>query len=107
METKVIKSEFSLDFETFYKGYTSGDLWNGWECPSFPFEEVMKMIADKVGEDIELTYDESKDVFTTTEDDYIEEYTPQMVNFGGDIIKVYPIGAYGWTWVNSQNINAF
>lgn len=73
------------------------DKWNGWACPYFERDEVLKMagwLSDMFTED--LVYDAGTDTFTVYEcGEAIEDAC------GMDIEghHVYPLGTGWWTWL--------
>ena len=87
-----------------YHGFTKGEDWNGWECPYFPIEEALRIVegykslneAVDDDHDYRAKYDESQDIFRFYDPhgDYWEEFEPVSI----DGKKLYPIGAFGWTW---------
>ncbi len=71
--------------------------WNGFACPGFEYDEVLK-IAEEFGN---INYDEEGDKFLVQnldDCDNIEEFEAQMVATEHGMKKLYPIGAYGWCW---------
>ena len=106
MSTEVRKAEFHFDShpDTTFPGYTKGDTWNGWACPYFE-REVAKEIADHYGEmhrydneeEYWAEYDSEEDIFLfyDTQGDEPRKFGPAEVEGR----KLYPIGAYCWTWV--------
>lgn len=90
---------FSLEgIEGVFKGWTNGQLWNGWEMPLFEFQEAQKLITAL--NDLKVGYDLAKDVFIATNGDAEDEVWPaQLITaLGPNHIKVYPIGAGSWCW---------
>jgi hypothetical protein len=69
----IAQSQFTLDGDTVYTGFTFGEQWNGWAVPYFERATAERIAAD-TGMDIG------------------EPSTrPQVVG-------LYPVGAYEWTW---------
>jgi len=91
---------FSMDAtgDRTFAGYSDGRLWNGWECPSFPFESAQQ-IAAAVAEYQPAFYDADADQFT------FQSEGEEAEHFGGveveGIGKLYPIGAGAWIWERS------
>jgi hypothetical protein len=92
-------------FDKKYRGWTTGQRWNGWAMPYFEFDEAMKYANDSLqgggpGTGA-TTYDPARDAFVTQRDDIedteVDEATVILVK-GRGAIKVYPIGAGSWTW---------
>jgi hypothetical protein len=88
-----------------FEGWTSGQRWNGWECPYFEFDTVLRMVdvwnnTSFGEEEYQARYDEELDEFYFR-DGGLEEWNcfrAQLIEVEGKEIKVYPIGAYGWCW---------
>lgn len=92
-------SQFSLEgVDGPFKGWTNGQLWNGWERPHFELEEAQKLIA--AISDPMIRYDSARDVFTTRNGaDEDEVWPAQLITaLGPSQVKVYPIGAGSWCW---------
>ena len=99
----VYKARFQIDDSASFEGYTRGDLWNGFACPRFTKEEGLKIVQHFNTEDYPARFNEEKDQFEFTMDDYKDEgsldvTTPVNIEFEGNELKVYPIGAWGWIW---------
>jgi hypothetical protein len=97
-------SRFSLDgLEGVFKGWTKGQLWNGWEMPHFEFQEAQKLIAAL--NDPKVRYDLATDVFTTRNGEDEDEVWPAQLitTLGPQQVKVYPIGAGSWCWEEVSN----
>lgn len=106
MSTELRKAEFHIAShpDTTFPGYTKGDTWNGWACPYFE-REVAEKIADHYsemhrydnGEEYWAEYNSGEDVFAfhNTQDDEPRKFGPAEVEGK----KLYPVGAYCWTWV--------
>jgi hypothetical protein len=105
VEREMEEAEFFLDVvsDTTFRGYTSGDTWNGWACPLFPKPEADR-IAETfdgfkdpyTGEEHRAAYDEEADafVFYDPADDHWSAF--RGVDLEGTTL--YPIGTYAWTW---------
>lgn len=87
-----------MDPDEVYEGYCTDQRWNGWACPHFEFDEVLRMMENPTGWNV--TYDAKSDTFTIIADeiDEAEVIKPIMINVEGKEVKVYPIGAGGWCW---------
>ncbi len=93
---------------TTYEGYTSGEKWNGFDCPLFELEESLKIMKDfnDLNEELELNiklvYDPDQDHFTEEDENYDEDeyvvYEPLLINTPDGTKKLYPIGTGYWTW---------
>ena len=94
-----VESKFTIDFETYYTGYSTGELWNGWAIPYFKIEEAKRIMEDmNQSGDIEIDFDEVTGTFIVD-----GEETPAIeLSFNGTQIKAYGIGAFGWTWYDAK-----
>ncbi|MCS3645420.1 hypothetical protein [Salinibacter ruber] len=100
------KAQFYLDIdpEETFEGYTKGDTWNGWACPYFE-KDVAEQVAEHYSElhryegeeEYWAEYAAEKDVFAFYDTQSEEPQEFGAVQVGGE--KLYPIGAYCWTWV--------
>jgi hypothetical protein len=88
------------DWGGVYRGWTTGQRWNGWAMPHFEFEEAMRFANASPGE-AKTTYDREKDAFVTVmdgeEEPYVDEGDIIIVRGRGPLV-VYPVGAGNWTW---------
>jgi hypothetical protein len=90
----------ALGFQSF-EGYTKGEIWNGWDCPYFTFEQAQKVLKaynelrQIIGAISLAYYDSETDafVFPDSED---EPETYKALNEQGQ--NYYPIGAFVWIW---------
>ena len=88
-----------------FEGWTNGQRWNGWECPFFECDTVIRMVDtwnNKAfdGEEYQARYDEERDAFYFR-DGGLEEWDcfgAKTIETEGKAIKVYPIGAFCWIW---------
>lgn len=91
------KGEFWLDgFEEPIKGWTFGEDWNGFECPYFEEDqaiEISKLVNGK--------YDK-KDQSFTFPDESDDIYRAELILTPDGVKKVWPIGAYNWTWTKGD-----
>ena len=102
------KADFQIDgLEGIFEGYTKGEKWNGYDCPSFTKEVAFKIINAwvKAGKGIDETYE---GYYKVEEDAFYLDNDPDLglpekvagvnIHCGGDEIHVYPIGSRGWVW---------
>lgn len=102
-----------LDPGATVEGFTSGDSWNGWDCPYFTLEQGQLVVeafnkAEAINKSAGLDsligfYDPSRDAFVfhypsqagsaSPEEDW--DIFPSQVIEGQ---KLYPIGAGCWIW---------
>jgi hypothetical protein len=95
-------------FDKKYRGWSSGQRWNGWAMPFFEFDEAMRYAKDSQegGDGPGSTrYDPARDAFVTQRDDpdetEVDEATVILVK-GRGALKVYGIGAGSWTWSEAR-----
>lgn len=87
--------------EKKYRGWTTGQRWNGWAMPFFEFEEATKYAKDSGN----TVYDPARDAFVTKREDLDEEEVDEATVIlvkGRGALKVYPIGAGSWIWSEAQ-----
>ena len=93
------KGRFGFDSEAEYPyvGYTSGQRWNGWECPWFELDEAQQIVADcsHAGS----KYNPDKDCFEQRDyaDDEVYALPAQSILVDGKYIRVY-IVVDEWCW---------
>lgn len=106
------KAQFTLDCidetegsVTPFKGYTHGDHWNGWATPYFARDEAQRVAAalNKVYANPHYAwYDRGQDAFANfyegDDPNDIEEWHGKQVEVDGQMLTLYAIGAYCWTW---------
>jgi hypothetical protein len=93
-----------------FEGWTTGQRWNGWECPSFEFDTAMRIVdawnnAAFGEEGYQARYDKERDEFCFR-DGGLEEWEgfgARTIENKGKTIKVYPIGACCWIWSNEKS----
>lgn len=91
----------SLGYEIF-SAFTKGEVWNGWDCPYFIFEQAQKVLKTHnifrsiVGDKKISYYDLERDafIFPVTGKDESEIFAAIIEN--GE--KYYPIGTFCWIW---------
>lgn len=74
--SKVVCGDWIMDQSKGYQAFTSGQLWNGWECPYFTFEVARQLAQDMPG----LQYDPATDEFVR-EDHCGPEYESLELGF--------------------------
>ncbi len=102
---KFFQTNFRLDAiqGATYPGYTDGKTWNGWACPCFEYEVARQILRDSEKNGYQWSYDPTRDAFLIAHQDDPADFEPEIfeaigIRTGGSILKVYPIGAYSWTW---------
>lgn len=94
------KGRFGFDSEAEYPyvGYTSGQRWNGWECPWFELDEAQWIVADCP---IGSKYNPDKDCFEQRDyaaDSYEAYELPALsILVDGRYVRVYTV-VDGWCW---------
>jgi hypothetical protein len=97
-------TKFSIDTisDVLLDGFSSGETWNGWDCPYFTFEQAQKVIeafntSQQIGgENVKARYDTEQDAFC-----FFFESSGESEDFPAEEIdgqKYYPIGAGCWIW---------
>ncbi|HDR9180307.1 TPA: hypothetical protein QDB06_000831 [Burkholderia vietnamiensis] len=97
---KLMPMLFEIDcLEGKYSGYTSGQTWNGWECPYFTFDVAHQFAQDfnALSAD-KIIYIADKDMFVCHFDGYSEEEQETFESTTIDGLKLYAVGAGSWTW---------
>lgn len=93
------KGRFGFDSEAEYPyvGYTSGQRWNGWECPWFELDEAQQIVADATHTGSK--YNPDKDCFEQRDyaDDEVYALPAQSILVDGKYIRVYVV-VDGWCW---------
>lgn len=109
-ESPFYRTEFTGDWlpeGVWIPGWTDGRLWNGWATPHFEFKDAMRLIKYQNADPSfpKGRYDEERDAFVIEEEDedpdVIEAVTINVPGARGRPpreVKVYPIGAFYWTW---------
>lgn len=103
------QGNFAIDgIDGVFRGWTTGELWNGWATPSFEKKEterLMKAFTESklsYGLKKELAdwkYDKAKDAFVyyDSEGEGLSEDQGFEMTWRGKTRMLYPIGD-GWTW---------
>ena len=91
----------SLGYQTF-EGFTKDEIWNGWACPYFTFDQAQKVLQqynqlrEIIGQKERAFYDEASDTFVFPADGEDEPETFAAID--EDDRKYYPVGAFCWIW---------
>lgn len=101
---KLRQTPFQLDDHTrAYKGWTLGDLWEGWDMPFFE-----KEVADQIAQDLDrLPF--SKTWYDPSQNGYYfclngrphgaaEKFTSRLI----EDQMLYPLGAGSWKWLEAS-----
>ncbi|MGG6449277.1 hypothetical protein [Pseudobacillus badius] len=93
-----------------FEGYTSGDKWNGWDCPYFSKEQadnIAKAMVKCFEVSANLNSDGEVYSFDFCADCEQFEFKRQTITVDGKDIDVYPIGTYHWVWQEVENVRLF
>lgn len=106
---------FSLDaynsgeVEIFFHGFTDGQRWNGFACPSFTLEDAQRLAAINNVTPYcgHIKYDPDRDAFIFDEhgDGGDTALALPSVEFGAVTVegqKLYSIGAFAWCWYEAD-----
>lgn len=99
------KATFALDDDDHaYEGVTTGELWNGWECPIFTRATVEQIMAQSFVADspeIDWHFNDAGEVVImwngADDPDAVDTYAPLHVE-GADE-PLYALGAWAWCWM--------
>ena len=92
--------------EAGFDGYTVGQPWNGWACPYFTFEQAQEILIAWHLQGWDAHFDTGQDAFLffgkprfeTGQSEDFETFTA----FEMECRKLYPIGAFSWTWEEKE-----
>lgn len=92
----------SLQGRTFI-GFSDGSDWNGWACPYFEKGEAERVLRNSESNGFRWSYDKDKDAFIVHHQDDEDTDAPEVfegtdIEFAGQLMRVYPVGAYSWIW---------
>lgn len=111
-------ARFSIEVagdDAVFDGFTTGQTWNGWECPYFTLEqgqaivEAINRTQEEWGKEsfnidtLHGYYDSEQDAFVFYQKSMKESKNPEedweiFTFVAVDGQKLYPIGAWGWVW---------
>lgn len=81
------------------KGWTTGELWNGWAVPYFEYEEAERVVEEVAAAELQGRYDRDRDAFVfVNENEQEQEYAAESIDTPQGQRKAYPIGAREWIW---------
>lgn len=116
MAERLRKCSFYMDSITGnIEGYTFDHYWNGWACPYFPHGSVDEVVRNirKFSErnpDLEsVAVSWDGDVLVLLESDYPDEperVETALLTYEGEELKLWPLGTYSWTWIESDVPNS-
>lgn len=118
---------YVCDSDLIYKGYTTGETWNGWACPYFSKEVCFNMINTLFDDENNYAfYNEEENCFICYMDFDFTDYPKEKlmkdfklckkleeeglvmianelkINFKGKNIKVYDMGTAWFTWLEDK-----
>jgi hypothetical protein len=90
-------------------GYTLGETWNGAACPYFE-KRIGKRIADAYTKSNEIDkaimeYDQPSDSFIEVCEGEKTPYKGVRIETENGTKKLYPIGAFAWTWTTDRDVS--
>lgn len=107
----IYSAEFVAEWldDKAYKGWSTGERWNGWAIPMLELEEAKRYAIDSqesstTGASIQPTrYDPKKDAFLTPYSEDAGDGEDEAAAFeievpGRGKLKVYSPGGMSWTW---------
>lgn len=94
------RKAFAVDGGPAWEGWSTGQLWNGWEKPYFTKDVAEKLCAASCGPDDRWRYNVDTDEFGVKFDGVDEEDVFESITIEVDGCKhrVYGIGAGSWCW---------
>jgi len=100
-----VKGTFTLDTldGLVFNGYSTGEMWNGWEYPYFERDEAENVLRASEANNYYWHYDAEADAFVVRSAEDPEDYEPEVfsgvkVEIDGKEMILYGIGANTWTW---------
>lgn len=96
----LVCGDWLLDATKAYQAYTSGQRWNGWECPHFTYEVAKQLAQDMPG--LQYDFDKGEFLSVDTEEpdsDRRETFPATVIDVEGIPTTVFAIGAWSWCWV--------
>lgn len=107
------KGYFTIDSfgKQSFEGYTTGMTWNGFATPYFEKDVALRIVELFKGNDFEVAkYNEDEDVIMiglTNQVENIEAFEGTDIEVGGQVVHVYPVGAYSWVWDEIPNAKLY
>lgn len=105
--SKIVGKSTSLTTDSGYgcfEGYTTSNIWNGWQCPLFNKENADRICKVYNNEFCQMSYDEENDCYIADYpvDEYSEKYEGRDYVVNGKIEHLYPIGSHEWCWAMAE-----
>lgn len=98
MNTHFIPAVAICDWsESLYPCFVANPIqtWNGWAMPFFTLEVAKHTVLD-IGDGI--TFNVEKDCFVWNDGDELVDFTTFTINYNGEEIKLYDVGAGYFCW---------
>lgn len=95
------QGKFNVDGGKYYKGYTDGTTWNGWEYPYFEQKVGMEIAKDFSDDTLAISYNKETDSFVMMvydEDEFV--YVAKAKEIDGK--KLYNFGEFAICWDMEQ-----
>lgn len=105
--SKIVGKSTSLTTDSGYgcfEGYTTSNIWNGWQCPLFNKENADKICKAYNNEFCQMRYDEENDCYIADYpvDEYSEKYEGRDYVVNGKVEHLYAIGSHEWCWAMAE-----
>ncbi len=105
--SRIVGKSTSLTTDSGYgcfEGYTTSNIWNGWQCPLFNKENADKICKAYNDEFCKMRYDEENDCFVADYpvDEYTEKYEGKDYIVNGKVEHLYAIGSHEWCWAMAE-----
>lgn len=104
-------AHFSVDgIDDEFPGFTAGDFWNGWACPSFTRQTAERILIASEPNGYQWQYNVETNAFEIRHSEDPDDYEPQTFSGmtitldEGNRVEVYGIGAYSWTWMETEKV---
>lgn len=104
-------ARFAVDgIDEEFPGFTAGDFWNGWACPSFTRQIAEQILIASELNGYQGQYNQETNAFEIRHAEDPDDYEPVVFNSmtitldNGSRIEVYGIGAYYWTCTEIEKV---
>lgn len=100
----LVQAKFRMDaLSIVYEGFTFGENWNGWACPYFELSLAEEVLRASEENGYLWTFRPEQDQFEVKNAEDPADYEPEVfrgraVEFEGQHLILYPIGAHSWIW---------
>ena len=104
------KTKFWLDgLDAEFEGYTFEDYWNGFACPNFEKDQVIRMmkVFNQKPEPEDFQYFEAwfeGDNFYVKDRtvDEVEVFEPEEIDTVDGLKTTYSVGSHAWCWLEKD-----